>query len=98
VTFTCQTPLQRLLLEQALAMAEELQQALDDAPAGHVLDRCEDAAVARGRELIRLAIEQATQQAIDRREKKTAPRGVPTAAPPGIAKGPTRAACSRPPG
>ena len=69
-TFTFRTPRERLLVEQAFAMAQELQHALDAAPSGHVLDCCEDAAVRQGQHFIRLAIEQATQQAIDGREKK----------------------------
>ena len=70
-TFTFRTPLERLLVEHALATAQELQHALDGAPSGHVLDCCEDAAVRQGQHFIRLAIEQATQQASDGREKKT---------------------------
>lgn len=92
-TFTFRTPLERLLVEHALAMAQELQHALDAAPSGHLLDGGEDAAVRQGQHLIRLAIEQATQQAIDRREKKTPGRLAPAAAPPSTARGPTGGPC-----
>jgi hypothetical protein len=70
ITLTLHTPLERLLVEQALLMARELQQATTAAEHGRVLERCEDAAVERSRELTRRAIEQAAQQYIDGQGKK----------------------------
>lgn len=51
-----ETPLQRLLVEQALALAKELERAADDAPDGQVLDRCERVALTSGREFLRKAL------------------------------------------
>jgi len=51
-----ETPLQRLLVEQALAFAKELERAADDAPDGLVLDRCERVALTSGREFLRKAL------------------------------------------
>jgi hypothetical protein len=51
-----ETPLQRLLVEQALAFAKELERAADDAPDGQVLDRCERVALSSGRESLRKAL------------------------------------------
>ena len=51
-----ETPLQRLLVEQALAYAKELERAADDAPDGQVLDRCERVALTTGREFLRASL------------------------------------------
>jgi len=51
-----ETPLQRLLVEQALAFAKELERAADEAPDGQVLDRCERVALTSGREFLRNAL------------------------------------------
>lgn len=51
-----ETPLQRLLVEQALAFAKELERAADAAPEGQVLDRCERVALSSGREFLRKAL------------------------------------------
>ena len=51
-----ETPLQRLLAEQALAFAKELERAAAAAPDGQVLDRCERVALTTGRELLRKAL------------------------------------------
>jgi hypothetical protein len=64
------TPLQRLLMEQALAMAEQLEAAGDAAPDGQVLDRLEGLAVQRGREFTRQALEGALQRQVEDVEKK----------------------------
>ena len=50
-----ETPLQRPLVEQALAFAKELERAADEAPDGQVLDRCERVALSSGRESLRKA-------------------------------------------
>ena len=55
------TPLEALLVEQALLMARELQAAADAAPDGRVLAEAELVAVRAGRELTRKALEAALQ-------------------------------------
>ncbi len=50
-----EAPLRRPLVEQALAFAEELERAADDALDGRVLDRCERVALSSGRESLRKA-------------------------------------------
>lgn len=70
VTMTARTPLQQLLMEKGLAMAEELERAGTAAADGHVLDELEALAVTRGRELTRDALEGALQRQVDEVEKK----------------------------
>ena len=55
------TPLQRLLVERALAFAVELEQAADAAPDGLVLDRCESVATTTGRDFLRKALADALE-------------------------------------
>ena len=69
-TFHADTPLQALLLEQALLLARQLEQTADDAPDGQVLARVEATAVPAGRELTRQAVEAALQRQAPRAEKK----------------------------
>jgi hypothetical protein len=64
------TPLEALLVEQALLMARELQAAADSAPDGAVLAQAELAAVRAGRELTRKALEATLQAQVARAEKK----------------------------
>jgi hypothetical protein len=88
-TFRAQTPLQALILEQALLLARQLEQAADAAPDGQVLARVEALAVPAGRELTRRAVEAALQAQAEAAEK----RGRPAAAAPAAASSPgTRAA------
>jgi hypothetical protein len=70
VTMTARTPLQQLMMEKALAMAEELERAGAAAPDGHVLEELETLAVARGRDFTRGALEGALQRQVDEVEKK----------------------------
>jgi hypothetical protein len=56
-TFEAATPLQALVLEQALAMARQLERTATDAPDGKVLAQVEAAAVPAARELARKAVE-----------------------------------------
>jgi hypothetical protein len=74
-TFQAETPLQALLVEQALALARELERAADAAPDGQVLARVEALAVPAGRELTRRAVEAALQQQAAAAEKKGRPGG-----------------------
>src|SRR5947199_4907860 len=84
-TFRARTPLEALLVEQALLLARQLQQAADAAPDGRVLARVEAAAVPARRELTRKAVEAALQAQAEAAEKKGHPaasaRGV--GGPPG---------------
>jgi hypothetical protein len=90
-TFRTRTPLEALVVEQALLLARQLQQTADAAPDGAVLARVEAAAIPAARELARKAVEAALQAQAERAEKKgpstaPAPAAVkppgPSAAPP----------------
>jgi hypothetical protein len=85
-TFQAETPLQALLLEQALLLARQLEQAADAAPDGHVLARVESLAVPAGRELTRQAVQAALQAQAAAAEKK----GRPAAPAPAAAASGTR--------
>lgn len=61
-TVTVRTELESILVEQALAMARELEAVTDAAPDGQVLAVGELAAVQLGRELTRVALESALQR------------------------------------
>ena len=69
-TFRTTTPLEALLVEQALLLARQLQTTADAAPDGTVLARVEAAAVPAGRELTRVAVEAALQAQAEAAEKK----------------------------
>jgi hypothetical protein len=79
-TFTARTELEAILLEQALAMARELEAASDAAPDGQVLAVAEQAAVRSGRELTRTALEAALRRQAEAAEKKGPPAGPAPAA------------------
>jgi hypothetical protein len=84
-TFHAATPLEALLVEQALALARQLQQAADAAPDGRVLAAVEAAAVPAGRELTRRAVQAALQAQAEPAEKRGRPAAPARAAggPPG---------------
>jgi hypothetical protein len=88
--FRADTPLEALVVEQALALARQLQQAADTAPDGAVLAAVEAAAVPAGRELTRTAVEAALQAQAGAAEKRGRPAGPARAAagPPGPSGGP----------
>lgn len=69
-TLVAKTALQRLMMEKALAMAEELERAGAAAADGKVLDVLEGLAVDRGRDFTRSALEGALQREVDDFEKK----------------------------
>jgi hypothetical protein len=69
------TPLQRLIVERALALAQELEAAADSAPAGQIIDRCESLLLGNGREFLRRALEDTLQAQVDALEKKGRPAG-----------------------
>jgi hypothetical protein len=87
-----QSDLQRLLLEQALAFAQQLEQAASAAPDGAVLDRCEQATLAHGRQFLKDALAAALQQQIARGEKRGPAPAAALAVGPAVTKAPTRAA------
>ncbi len=47
-TLDAMTPLQRLIVERALALAKELEATADSAPVGQVIDRCESLLLGNG--------------------------------------------------
>lgn len=96
-TLVAETPLQRLLMERALAMAKELEQAGDAAPDGRVLDELETLALAQGREFTRGALEGALQRQVDALEKKLRSAADVDVVSSDTTKGPRRARSSRRP-
>jgi hypothetical protein len=74
-TFHAQTPLQALLLEQALLLAQQLETTADAAPDGHVLAHVEALAVPAARELARQAVQATLQAQAVAAEKKGRPVG-----------------------
>jgi hypothetical protein len=69
-SYEAQTPLQALLVEQALILAHKIEQAAADAPHGKVLARLEAVAVPASRDLARRAVEVAAQSLAPAVEKK----------------------------
>jgi hypothetical protein len=89
-TFHADTPLQALLLEQALLLAQQLQATADAAPDGQVLAGGEGLDVPAARELARQAVQatlQAQAQAAEKKGRLAAPAPAAAAsgtkAPPG---------------
>ena len=70
ISITFRSPLEELLVERALCMAQEVRRATFQAPLGHVFDACENAAFDEARKLIRDSIQAASQEFIDNAEKK----------------------------
>ena len=64
------TPFQRLIVEQALVLAKELEDAGDSAPKGQVVDRCESLLLGHGRDFLRRALESSLQSRAESLEKK----------------------------
>jgi hypothetical protein len=69
-TFRADTPLQALVLEQALLLARHLEQTAPDAPDGQVLARVEALAVPAARELARRAVQATLPAQAEGAEKK----------------------------
>lgn len=90
------TPLEALLVEQALLMARELQAAADAAPDGRVLADAELVALRAGRELTRKALEAALQAQAEAAEKRGR-RAAPAAAAPAATPRARRAGAPSPP-
>jgi hypothetical protein len=89
-TYRAETPLQALLLEQALLLARQLESTADAAPDGQVLARVEALAVPAARELARRAVEATLQAQAEAAEKKGRPAApAPAAAACGTKAPPT---------
>jgi hypothetical protein len=69
------TPLQRLIVERALALAKELEATAGSAPTGQVIDRCESLLLGAGRDFLRRALEDTLQTQVEALEKKARPAG-----------------------
>jgi hypothetical protein len=69
------TPLQRTIVERALALDRELEATAGSAPDGQVIDRCESLLLGTGREFLRQTLEDALQARVDDLEKKGRPAG-----------------------
>jgi hypothetical protein len=67
------TPAQRLILERAFVMAQELEAAADSAPEGRVIDRCESFLLSNGRDFLRSVLESTLQNRAEVLEKKGGP-------------------------
>ena len=70
ITLQVNTPLQRLMVEKALIMAQELEATTAAAPWGQVARRAESEALVQGRKLTTFALQQVLQEAVDAQEKK----------------------------
>lgn len=68
------TPLQRLIVERAVVLAQELEAAAESAPVGQVLDRCETLLLGNGRDFLKKALESTLQNRAESLEKKGVPR------------------------
>lgn len=79
-TVEVRTELESILVEQALAMARELEMVSDAAPDGQVLAVAEIAALRAGRELTRRALEATLQRQSAPAEQKGPPAGPAPAA------------------
>jgi hypothetical protein len=86
------TPIQRLVVEQAFVLAQELETAADSAPDGQAIDRCESVLLGHGRDFLRRVLESTLQARAELLEKKGEPLAL---APVGRRDG-TRGARPRP--
>ena len=77
------TPVQRLIVEQALVLAKELESAAEAAPDGRVIDRCESFLLGNGRDFLKKALETTLQARAELLEKKPAPPDPVRAGPKG---------------
>jgi len=70
LTITVTSAAEEAIVERALAMARDLNELAHAAPNGQVLDRCEEAAVEKGRAFTRQALEQAVAERLATAPKK----------------------------
>lgn len=85
-TVVAETPFQHLILEQALAYAQQMERTADDAADGKVLDLCESLTLTQGRDLLRSILLGAVQQQAERVEKKGRRPGPVNADTPAVTK------------
>ncbi len=86
-TLDAMTPLQRPIVERALALAQELEVTADSAPAGQIIDRCESLLLGNGREVLRRAPEDTLRARVDALEEKGRPAGSAPVARPAATRG-----------
>ena len=84
------TDFQRLVVEQALALAREVESTAGAAPDGRVLDRCEGLLLTRGKDFLLTVLQGMAQHTADEAVKKGGPE-LATAATASATKGPRRA-------
>jgi hypothetical protein len=72
LTITVTSAAEEILVEQALAMVRDFEELAGTAPAGQILNRCEEAAVAKGREFSRQALEQTVAKRLEAAQKRGA--------------------------
>jgi hypothetical protein len=85
--FEYRTEAERQAIERAIAFVAELHDLALAAPSGQVLDRCEQQATDRGRDLLRETLQQAVQSRIDAAEVKKGRRGDARAGAPSTRSG-----------
>ena len=85
------TEAQRLALEQAIAFVTQLHHLAANAPDGHVLAACEQAALTEGRALLRDTLAAAVQQRVAGAEQKGGPPASARARTPHATRAATRA-------
>lgn len=71
---------QRLVVEQALALAREVESTAEDAPDGQVLARCEGLLLTQGRAFLTAVLQRMAQHAAERAVKKGGSHGPASAA------------------
>lgn len=74
-TVSVESDFQRLVVEQALALAREVETTAGQAPDGQVLRRCEGLLFTRGRDFLNSVLQQMAQHTADEAVKKGGPHG-----------------------
>ena len=69
VSLDAMTPLQRTIVEEAVALAQELEATAGSAPAGQIIDRCESLLLGNGREFLLRALEDTLQAQVNASRK-----------------------------
>lgn len=93
MTITVTSAAEEVLVAQALAMVRDLDELAGAAPAGRILDCCEEAAVEKGRELTRKALEQTVSKRLEAAQKKGRRCGAARAAGSANTKDSAQGAC-----
>ena len=86
-----QSEFQCIVIEQALAYAQQLEQTARTAPSGQILDSCECVVLDQGRQFLRDTLAAALQQQIHEGEKKGHPPEPVLVARPAATRGQTPA-------